>query len=116
MCIQVQRSSGSGGSRRKSIGPQLEVRLCIWCMNAAVAFSQVPLTMSHHALLRSFVPQIARVCRSVILTSGTLSPLSSFASELGTEFKFRLESRHVVDMEKQVALLQRGNWATKTVR
>ena len=39
---------------------------------------------------------------SVILTSGTLSPLDSFASELGTDFKVQLEAPHVVDMAKQV--------------
>ena len=41
---------------------------------------------------------------SVILTSGTLSPLDSFASELGTAFNIRLEAPHVVDMKKQVRL------------
>lgn len=39
---------------------------------------------------------------SVILTSGTLSPLDTFASELGTEFKQTLEAPHVADVKKQV--------------
>eukprot|EP00198_Chlamydomonas_reinhardtii_P005175 XP_001694511.1 ATP-dependent DNA helicase [Chlamydomonas reinhardtii] len=34
--------------------------------------------------------------------SGTLAPLDSFASELGTEFHVRLEAPHVVDMGRQV--------------
>lgn len=34
--------------------------------------------------------------------SGTLSPLDSFASELGTQFHVRLEAPHVVDMTRQV--------------
>lgn len=39
---------------------------------------------------------------STILTSGTLSPLGSFASELGTAFGATLEGPHVVDMLRQV--------------
>ncbi|CAO3574480.1 unnamed protein product [Mortierella alpina] len=35
--------------------------------------------------------------RSVILTSGTLSPMDSFASELQASFPIRLEAGHVVD-------------------
>lgn len=35
--------------------------------------------------------------RSILLTSGTLSPLGSFAQELGTPFKVRLENPHVID-------------------
>ena len=39
--------------------------------------------------------------RTVILTSGTLSPLTSFASELGVAFSHTLEAEHVID-SKQV--------------
>ncbi|DAZ95804.1 TPA: hypothetical protein N0F65_009200 [Lagenidium giganteum] len=73
---------------RGSYTPQREgwqLKLCIWCLNAAVAFSDV-----------------AREARSVILTSGTLSPMESFAGELGAEFPIRLEANHVVNMRKQV--------------
>jgi regulator of telomere elongation helicase 1 len=34
--------------------------------------------------------------RSVLLTSGTLSPLASFAHELQLGFKYTLENPHVV--------------------
>ena len=34
--------------------------------------------------------------RCVILTSGTLSPMLSFASELGTKFPIQLEANHVI--------------------
>ena len=37
-----------------------------------------------------------------MLTSGTLSPLDSFSSELGAKFPVSLESPHVVNMQKQV--------------
>ncbi|KAF9183665.1 Fanconi anemia group J protein [Haplosporangium sp. Z 767] len=51
-----------------------------WCLNPGVIFR--PLSMS---------------ARSVILTSGTLSPMDSFASELQTSFPIQLEADHVVD-------------------
>ena len=38
----------------------------------------------------------------MVLTSGTLAPLDSFASELGAEFQATLEAPHVVDMGRQV--------------
>lgn len=53
--------------------------LGFWCMNPAVAFQE-----------------FCKGTHSIILTSGTLSPLTSFASELGVEFKHRLETGHVV--------------------
>ena len=34
--------------------------------------------------------------RSCIVTSGTLSPLTSFQSELGTTFPIKLEASHVI--------------------
>ncbi|KAL4100579.1 hypothetical protein PRIC1_008370 [Phytophthora ramorum] len=63
----------------------IDTTLCIWCLSAAVVFSSVALE-SH----------------SVILASGTLSPMDSFAGELGVDFPIRLEANHVVNMRKQV--------------
>ena len=60
-------------------------KFCLWCMNPAVAFEEV-----------------ARLSHSVILASGTLSPLDSFASELGVEFKMRLQATHVINTDKQL--------------
>ncbi len=57
----------------------------LWCMNPAVAFGD-----------------LAHATRSIVLTSGTLAPLDSFASELGASFDVRLEAPHVVDMARQV--------------
>ncbi|KAJ3052794.1 Fanconi anemia group J protein [Rhizophlyctis rosea] len=56
-----------------------EYSLEFWCMNPAVIFRKV-----------------ANAARSVILTSGTLSPLSSFETELGVTFTQKLEATHVV--------------------
>lgn len=48
-----------------------------------------------------FAPLAAKT-HSVVLTSGTLSPLESFAGELGVAFPTRLEANHVIDMRRQV--------------
>lgn len=55
--------------------------LSFWCFSAAVTMQQL---------------QSLKV-RSFILTSGTLTPLSSFAAELGTPFPIQLENPHVID-------------------
>lgn len=54
------------------------INLHFWCMNPAVAFSGL---LGAH---------------SIILTSGTLSPIHSFSSELGVDFPIQLEANHVV--------------------
>ncbi|KAG0425268.1 hypothetical protein HPB47_027567 [Ixodes persulcatus] len=47
--------------------------------------------------------------RSIILTSGTLSPLGSFASELGIPFPVQLENPHVIsDKQIYVSVLSNG--------
>ncbi|KAJ1985320.1 hypothetical protein H4R33_004105 [Dimargaris cristalligena] len=51
-----------------------------WCMNPGVIFKP-----------------IAEACRSVVLTSGTLSPLDTFMSELQTDFPIMLEARHIIE-------------------
>nr|XP_020642475.1 Fanconi anemia group J protein isoform X1 [Pogona vitticeps] len=53
--------------------------LHFWCLNPTVAFSD----LSGHV-------------RSIVLTSGTLSPMDSFSSELGVKFSIQLEANHVI--------------------
>lgn len=53
--------------------------LNFWCLNPAVAFSD-----------------INDKVRTIVLTSGTLSPLKSFSSELGVTFSIQLEANHVI--------------------
>ncbi|XP_071944930.1 Fanconi anemia group J protein homolog [Antedon mediterranea] len=65
-------------SRRRSNQNSFTVSLNFWCMNPAVAFSDL------------------YDIRSIILTSGTLSPMDSFASELATSFPIQLEANHVI--------------------
>lgn len=70
----------------KSRGDRLLPTLSFWCFDPGQAFSQLIETMNIH---------------SILLTSGTLTPLNSFAQELGLPFHVRLENPHVIN-EKQV--------------
>ncbi|XP_060059857.1 Fanconi anemia group J protein isoform X2 [Erinaceus europaeus] len=54
--------------------------LNFWCLNPAVAFSD-----------------INDKVRTIVLTSGTLSPMKSFSSELGVTFTIQLEANHVIN-------------------
>ncbi|XP_069337183.1 Fanconi anemia group J protein [Eulemur rufifrons] len=53
--------------------------LNFWCLNPAVAFSD-----------------INGKVHTIVLTSGTLSPMKSFSSELGVTFTIQLEANHVI--------------------
>nr|XP_012300984.1 Fanconi anemia group J protein isoform X5 [Aotus nancymaae] len=53
--------------------------LNFWCLNPAVAFSD-----------------INGKVQTIVLTSGTLSPMKSFSSELGVTFTIQLEANHVI--------------------
>ncbi|MEW5305652.1 MAG: hypothetical protein WDW36_008178 [Sanguina aurantia] len=83
-----KRSRGAAAdpdTTNRADGPSFAVQLCLWTMSPAVVFA--PLAAKTH---------------SVVLTSGTLSPLESFAGELGVAFPTRLEANHVIDMRRQV--------------
>ncbi|XP_060800008.1 Fanconi anemia group J protein isoform X2 [Neoarius graeffei] len=54
--------------------------LSFWCLNPAVAFSD-----------------LSTAVHSIVLTSGTLSPMGSFTSELGLKFSIQLEANHVIN-------------------
>ncbi|KAJ4828057.1 hypothetical protein Tsubulata_049121 [Turnera subulata] len=70
--------------RRNAVG-EWTTTFSLWCLNPAVVFKD-----------------IADLSLSVILTSGTLSPMNSFSSELGVQFGTCLEAPHVIDVESQV--------------
>ncbi|KAK3427328.1 hypothetical protein EUGRSUZ_F03572 [Eucalyptus grandis] len=57
----------------------------LWCLNPAVVFKD-----------------LADLSLSVILTSGTLSPMTSFSTELGVQFGTCLEAPHVINVKSQV--------------
>lgn len=54
--------------------------LSLWCFSSGVAMQEI----------------VAEGVRSIILASGTLAPLESFADELGVHFRHRLENTHVI--------------------
>lgn len=67
--------------RQRNVRYKTEVlSLSFWCLNPAVAFSDLGDTV-----------------HSIILTSGTLSPMGSFSSELGVKFSIQLEANHVIN-------------------
>ena len=55
------------------------ITLNFWCLNPGVCFDEL------------------LDCRSIVLTSGTLSPMLTFASELEVKFPVSLEANHVID-------------------
>ena len=61
--------------------------LGFWCLNPAVTFRRS-----------------TDGVRSVILTSGTLSPIGTFASELGVQFDVRAEAMHIIDRSQVIDL------------
>ncbi|XP_008306906.1 Fanconi anemia group J protein isoform X3 [Cynoglossus semilaevis] len=67
--------------QRHSVRVKTEVlTLSFWCLNPAVAFSD-----------------LSGSVKSIVLTSGTLSPMGSFSSELGVKFSIQLEANHVIN-------------------
>ncbi|XP_066491855.1 Fanconi anemia group J protein [Tiliqua scincoides] len=66
-------------SKKKSMHKIAVHTLNFWCLNPAVAFSD-----------------LSGKVRSIVLTSGTLSPMDSFSSELGVKFSIQLEANHVI--------------------
>jgi len=70
--------TGGGGSGGKT--------LSYWCFSPSVAMQELK----------------ALGVRSFVLASGTLTPMASFATELGLPFPIRLSGKHVVDPASQV--------------
>ena len=64
-------------------------RVCVLCdigLSCLDCFSYNPQVFS----------EIGSEARCIILTSGTLSPMASFSSELGVKFPIQLEANHVI--------------------
>lgn len=83
----------SQASKRKSFSfNSFEKTINFWCLNPAVVFSD-----------------FRGVVHSLIVASGTLSPLASFQSELGMPFQITLEANHVISVEQMwVGTIGRG--------
>jgi regulator of telomere elongation helicase 1 len=61
-----------------------------WCLDPSVTFAEI----------KKLNP------RSIILTSGTLTPLNSFEMELKVDFKVRLINKHIINPKEQVKDLE----------
>jgi len=79
--VMVRDAVLPGGWRRAHGGMRKEWThsLNFWCLNPAVVFSE-----------------IGSEAWCIVLTSGTLSPMTSFSSELGIKFPIQLEANHVI--------------------
>lgn len=72
---------GNGNKKRKPNPDSVwQYKLGFWCLNPGVIFQDM-----------------CASTKSVILTSGTLSPMDTFASELETSFPGKLEANHVIE-------------------
>jgi len=83
--VKAQERTKKGGKAKGWTGrgdtPALvsTVTLNFWCLNPGVCFDEM------------------LDCKSIVLTSGTLSPMVTFASELEVKFPITLEANHVID-------------------
>lgn len=68
---------------KANIASQWTYALNLWCLNSAVVMQE-----------------IKESTRSIIVTSGTLSPLASYQSELDIDFKLTLEANHVIPAQR----------------
>lgn len=63
-----------------------EVTFGFWCLSPEVVFGP-----------------LAQIAKSIILTSGTLAPMDTFASELKVSFPVRLEAMHIIEKSQVFA-------------
>lgn len=91
--VEKEDSSSKKGSSSKNFDPNAII-LHFWCFSAGVAMSN---------LYNSFQPH------SIIVTSGTLSPIDSFVSELGIPVGVKLENPHIVSKDNiLVGVVKKG--------
>mmetsp|Transcript_9336 Transcript_9336/g.15513 ORF Transcript_9336/g.15513 Transcript_9336/m.15513 type:complete len:1023 (-) Transcript_9336:43-3111(-) len=99
--VLIYEEDGDGakrGTKRKSVdffsnmGPtggdreEAKRTLCLWCLSCSVALRELA----------------SREVRSMIITSGTLSPLEGTAEDFGVPFPVVLENKHVIDPKRQL--------------
>jgi len=75
--------SAQGPTTHKDMPPRT---LCLWCFSSSVAMRELQ----------------SREVRSLIITSGTLSPIEGTVEAFGVPFPFVLENSHVINPKKQV--------------
>eukprot|EP00037_Helgoeca_nana_P018997 m.183767 g.183767 ORF g.183767 m.183767 type:complete len:1212 (-) comp24671_c0_seq2:55-3690(-) len=80
--VVVERKSALV-EREGKTSRELQLSVGFWCLNPAVAYKSM-----------------ADDARTVILTSGTMSPLDTFSSELGSTFPHTIEANHVIKSDQ----------------
>ena len=80
----------TGDKRYAKHGVPQPIQLGVWCIDAGVA------------MRRLITPATAAETppRSVLVTSGTLSPLEFFAQEMGIPFPIRMQNSHVIQQSQ----------------
>ncbi|RKO97718.1 hypothetical protein CXG81DRAFT_14060, partial [Caulochytrium protostelioides] len=72
-------ASGAPGKRKRGPHGQWRWSIALWCLNPGVVFRP-----------------IAQMSHSILLASGTLTPMASFASELSHTFHHVVQAPHVI--------------------
>ena len=83
-------------NRVDSAGAAPELGFEFWCLNRSVTLFYLILTLTLCTFSGVIFKELGKKCRSLILTSGTLAPISGYALELGIPFTQRVEAHHVV--------------------
>ncbi|GIY22401.1 fanconi anemia group J protein [Caerostris darwini] len=78
-CVIIKSKVSSQSKKKYLPTSSFQITLNFWCLNPSVAFSD-----------------LKNVIHSIIVASGTLSPLASFQTELGMPFQISLEANHVI--------------------
>lgn len=81
----VLRKEKARKSSSSSESSQWDMTLHLWCLSGSVVFQQ-----------------LSKSAHSILVTSGTLSPLESYEQELGVSFPVKYEAPHVIDLSKQL--------------
>jgi len=82
--IREERPQWGGGPTQTRADPKMRRILNFWCFSPGVALAELQ----------------AKGVYNIILTSGTLSPLGSFAAQMRAPFPIRLENPHVISNEQ----------------
>ncbi len=95
-----------------------EIQFHIWCMNpsavgllSSTKLQKLPPNCWKNRFSQVF-GDLAERTRSIILASGTLSPIDTFASELGCSFPVVLEASHVI--KKSQVFITHYNYSIST--
>lgn len=73
--------------------PELEILIISTDLNYSFQLLSVKLCV----YIAQAFSDLSNSVKSIVLTSGTLSPMGSFSSELGVKFSIQLEANHVIN-------------------